>query len=193
MRRVLLSLLCLAVPLSSCVKPLPDAALTVRPPVTPRDGLPDDAPPRILMMITIILAAGLLASCAMVRPSGSWVELGNAADAGPLSDAIVACVTEAAPQRGAIIALASLPEAQAGNPVTGQIRDKLTQRGYRFAGPEAAGQHHLQYQVTRYGQEVLLRVTLDGVEASVLFARVAHGVPKAAAPLAMRQKGKVLQ
>ena len=90
----------------------------------------------------------------------------------------------------AIIALASLPEAQAGNPVTGQIRDKLSQRGYRFAGPEAAGQHHLQYRVSRYGQEVLLRVTLDGVEASVLFARDAQGVLKAAAPLAMRQKGK---
>jgi hypothetical protein len=189
MRHSLLSILCVVLPLVSCMMPGPDAALTASNPAA-AGGMKDDAPPRILLMIAIIIAAGLLASCTMFRPSGSWVELTDEPDAGPLSDAIVACVAEAAPQRGAIIELASLPEEQAGNPVTLQIREKLTQRGYRFASLEAAGQHHLQYWVSRYGQEVLLRVTLDGVEASVLFARDANGALKAAAPLAIRQKGK---
>ena len=192
MRRVLLSLLCIGLPLAGCVTPPPDAARAARAPVVPRQGITDDAPPRILLTIAIIITAGLLASCTMFRPSGSWVELSDEADAGPLSDAIVACVAEAAPQRGAIIELASLPEGQAGNPLTLQIREKLSQHGYRFASPGAAGQHHLQYLVNRYGRDVLLRITLDGVEVSVLFARDAGGSLKAAAPLAMRQKGKVL-
>jgi hypothetical protein len=138
----------------------------------------------------VIIAAGLLASCTVFRPNNSWVELADDADAGPLSDAIVACVAEAAPQRGAVIELASLPEEQSGHVVAVQIREKLSQRGYRFAGPEAAGQHNLRYLVSRYGQDVLLRITLDGVEVSVLFARAAGGALKASAPLAMRQKGK---
>ena len=192
MRSPLLSILCVVLPLASCMIPAPDATHTASNRAATLDGMKDDAPPRILVMIAIIIAAGLLASCTMFRPNNSWVELADNADAGPLSDAIVACVAEAAPQRGAVIELASLPEAHASNPVTLQIREKLTQRGYRFASLEAAGQHHLQYWVSRYGQEVLLRLTLDGVEASVLFARDANGALKAAAPLAMRQKGKVL-
>ena len=46
-------------------------------------------------LVLAIIVAGLLAGCALMRPTGSWVELGHQADAEPLSEAVVAFAAEA--------------------------------------------------------------------------------------------------
>jgi hypothetical protein len=190
MRRALLAIICL-IPLAACMRQAPEARLVHADRLVPRQGLPDPAPARMLLVIAAILAAALLASCTLFRPTSSWVELAEDADAGPLSEAITAFVAEAVPERGAVIALAAPPEEQGGNLITLQLGEKLTARGYRLAGADDIGGRHLRYLVSRYGEGVLLRVTLDGAEISVIFARDAGGVLKAAAPLAMRQKAEM--
>ena len=144
------------------------------------------------MRITASLAVCLLlAGCGLFRPTGSWVELAAESDSGPLSEAIVVFVAQSVPENGASIVLASAPSEQNGNRVSLEVREKLLTRGYQLADNGTAG-HRLHYYVSKYGDRTLLRVTLNDTEASVLFARDAGGALRAAAPLTMRQKGKVL-
>ena len=122
---------------------------------------------------------------------GSWVELTSDADSGPLSDAIVVFVAQSVPTAGATIAIAELPAEQGGSRLSVEVREKLISRGYR---PEVGdeGVHRLRYLVTRYGERILLRVTVNDTEASVLFARDSAGALRADTPLTMRQIGKIL-
>lgn len=153
-----------------------------------RRGLPDPAPLRLIGLMAVILAAGVLASCGLVRPNISWVEIAAETDAGPLSDAIVDFAVQVLPQSGTAIALTALPDEQAGNALTAQLRSKLAARGYRLDPDGDKPQHRLDYQVTPYADRTLLRITLDGFQASRLFSRDAAGKLEAAAPIAMRRK-----
>ena len=136
------------------------------------------------------LAAVLLAGCALFRPNGSWVEMDAGMEVAPISDAIVVFVAQSVPQAGVAIVLAPVPEAQTSHPLAVEVRQKLTARGYRL---DADGQgRHLHYLVSPYRDQILLRVSLDGLECSVLFGRDDAGRLRAAAPLAMRQKGETL-
>ena len=136
------------------------------------------------------LAAALLAGCALFRPNGSWVEMDAGMEVAPISDAIVVFVAQSVPQAGAAIVIAPVPEAQTSHPLAVEVRQKLTARGYRL---DADGQgRHLHYLVSPYRDQILLRVSLDGQECSVLFGRDNAGRLRAAAPLAMRQKGETL-
>ncbi len=87
-----------------------------------------------------IVIVGLLAGCALLRPSTSWVELAQDADAEPLSEAIVVFVAEALSNPGANVALAPVPEDQAANRLTMRVSEKLLARGFRIseATPSAA-------------------------------------------------------
>ncbi len=144
---------------------------------------------RLLLAIFLI---GLLAGCALLRPVGSWVELTHEADAEPLSEAIVAFVADSQNEPGATIALAAVPEVQAANPLTQRVREKLMARGYQLSEPEGADGAALTYVVSRYGKQVLLRASFRQTAVSVLFARDGNGALRASAPLARREKGKVL-
>jgi hypothetical protein len=141
---------------------------------------------RLLLIFALTLA---LAGCGLFQPMGSWVELTSDADCGPLSDAIVVFVAQSVPTAGATIAIAELPAEQGGSRLSVEVREKLISRGYR---PEVGdeGVNRLRYLVTRYGERILLRVTVNDTEASVLFARDSAGTLRADTPLTMRQKGK---
>jgi hypothetical protein len=143
------------------------------------------------LFITLILVPfiALLAGCVMFRPLGSWVELRVESDAAPLAEAIVVFVAQSISEPNAAIALADLPQTQLGNPLTRQVEAELTGRGYRLA-PQAS--HHLCYWVSQYGDQILLRVTLDATEIAVLFDRDESRVLHAATPLSMRRKGRGL-
>ena len=187
MARTLLLLFPLALPPVSCASPpLETARIAPKPAVRP-EGLHDPAPARILASIAVIIAAALLASCALFRPVGSWVEIAVEGDAAPISEAIVIFVAQSVPEAGATIVLAPPPADQQDNLVSRQVREELSGRGYTLAGAGSTG-HQVSYLVSKYGEQVLLRMTLDRTEASVLFARDATGALRASAPLAMRQK-----
>jgi hypothetical protein len=53
-------------------------------------------------IVLVIIVAGLLAGCALMRPTGSWVELSHQVDAEPLSEAIVAFAAEALSEPGTL-------------------------------------------------------------------------------------------
>jgi uncharacterized lipoprotein YajG len=137
-----------------------------------------------------VVAAALLAGCGLFRPNGSWVEMDAGMEVAPIADAIVVFVAQSVPQTGATIVLAPVPEAQTSHPLAAEVREKLTARGYRL-GADGQGRH-LRYLVSPYRDQILLRVSLDGLECSVLFGRDDTGRLGAAAPLAMRQKGETL-
>ena len=188
MRGAVLSLLGLLLVAAGCaVVPRPGTPNTSLA-APERQGLPDPAPLRLIGLMAVILTAGVLASCAFLRPNISWVEIGAEGDAGPLSDAIVAFTLEALPQSGTAIALTAPPEEQAANPLTAQLRSKLAARGYKLDPQSDTPQHRLGYQVTPYAEQTLLRISLDGLEVSRLFTRNAAGTLVAVAPLAMRRK-----
>jgi hypothetical protein len=134
------------------------------------------------------LAAILLAGCVLFRPNGSWVEMDAGMEVAPIADAIVVFVAQSVPQAGAAIVIAPVPEAQTSHPLAVEVRQKLTARGYRL-GADGQGRH-LHYLVSPYRDQILLRVSLDGLECSVLFGRDDTGRLRAVAPLAMRQKGE---
>jgi hypothetical protein len=142
----------------------------------------------LLAIIIVCLGAG----CALMRPTGSWVELGHQADVEPLSDAIVAFAAEALTAPGATIALAPVPDDQAANGLTLKVREKLVARGYRLSEPGPADSALLTYVVSNYRGQVLLRATFRQTEISVLFVRDDGGTLRASTPLARREKAKVL-
>ena len=187
MARALLLLLPLILPLVSCASPPAETALVAPKPSAPPAAPRDPAPHRILALIAVIVAAVLTASCGLFRPVGSWVEIAVEGDATPISEAIVVFVAQSAPEAGATIVLGPPPADQQDNLVSRQVREKLSGRGYTLADAGASG-HRVSYLVSKYGEQVLLRMTLDRIEASVLFGRDASGALRASAPLAMRQK-----
>jgi|EndMetStandDraft_7_1072992.scaffolds.fasta_scaffold14174_3 hypothetical protein len=142
------------------------------------------------LLLAIIIAC-LIAGCALMRPTGSWVELGHQADAEPLSDAIVAFAAEALTAPGATIALAPVPDDQAANGLTLKVREKLVARGYRLGESGPADGAPLTYVVSNYRGRVLLRASFRQTEISVLFVRDDSGILGAGAPLARREKAKV--
>jgi hypothetical protein len=147
---------------------------------------------RAYRLVLAIIIACFAASCALMRPTGSWVELGHQADAEPLSEAIVAFATEALTEPGATIALAPVPEEQTTNALTLKVREKLLARGYRLDDSGLAKGSPLTYVVSSYRGQVLLRASFRQTEISVLFARDGGGALRASAPLARREKAKVL-
>lgn len=144
----------------------------------------------ILGVMALIVLAGCLASCAIFRPTASWIEVGEERDVGPLTEAIVSLVVENLSQPSAPIALVPPPPEQNGHLLTLQLREALTNRGFRLDDEGTENVHSLRYLVSSYQGGILLRVTLDGTEASTLFTRDSAGALRAAAPLALRQKGK---
>jgi hypothetical protein len=143
-------------------------------------------------LLIALIVVGLLAGCALMRPTGSWVELGQQVDAEPLSEAIVAFAAEAPTEPGAMIALAPVPEDQAANGLTLKVREKLLARGYRLGEQGPANGAPLTYVVSSYRGQVLLRATFRETQISLLFVRDNGGTLRASAPLARREKGKVL-
>ncbi len=143
-------------------------------------------------IVLVIIVAGLLAGCALMRPTGSWVELGHQADAEPLSEAVVAFAAEALTEPGAAIVLAPVPEEQTANSLTLKVREKLLARGYRLSESGSADGAPLTYVVSSYRGQVLLRASFRQTEISVLFVRDTGGTLRANAPLARRERGKVL-
>ena len=143
-------------------------------------------------LVLAIIIAGFAASCALMRPTGSWVELGHQADAEPLSEAIVAFAAEGLTEPGATIALAPVPEEQTTNTLTLKVREKLIARGYQLDDSGPANGSPLTYVVSSYRGQVLLRANFRQTDISVLFVRDGGGTLRASAPLARREKAKVL-
>jgi hypothetical protein len=138
----------------------------------------------------IILAAVLpLAACAVFRGERSWSDDLAQADATQIAGAVVALVAERVPPKGGELIAIAPATGTTGKEVQALLGKELERHGYRLAKTEAtpAEAHRLRYLITKYGGGYVLRVTLDGAEATTAFSRLGGGRLVAGASLAVRE------
>ncbi len=136
----------------------------------------------------VIAATALLAGCAVFRSDrSSWVDGVPETDAAPLS-AQIADLTAGRVARGEKVRLAETHDNAASQAVDASLKDALAERGIGVAGDGDGGAvHTLRYIVSPYGDELLLRVRLDGQEAATVLVRGPSGSLAARAPLSVRE------
>jgi hypothetical protein len=142
--------------------------------------------------IPLVLSLALaLTGCAVLEAGagGSWVEPLAAKDAPRLVMVIGDLVQQRLPPAGATLVVEPPQFGQSDNPVATQLAETLRRKGYALAEPAQAGAdaHRLRYVITRRGGDVLLRVSLNGIEASRLLARGKSGELESPAPFAIRE------
>jgi len=130
-----------------------------------------------------------LAACAAFRQERSWSDDLAKADAAQIAGTVATLVAERVPPKdGTMIALAPA-NGVSGNEVDALLNKTLQERGYRLGKVEekSAEVHHLRYLITSYGGGYVLRVSLDGSEATTAFSRMQSGELVAGAPLTIRE------
>ena len=138
----------------------------------------------------VVLACLLpLAACAAFRAERSWSDDLAKEDAAQVAGTVATLVAErVSPKDGKLIAIAPA-NGTSGNEVDSLLSKTLQERGYRLAKVEekSAEVHHLRYLITKYGSDYVLRISLDGAEATTAFSRMQSGELVAGAPLAIRE------
>ena len=142
---------------------------------------------------SVVLACLLpLAACAAFRQERSWSDDLAKADAAQIAGTVATLVAERVPPKdGKLIAIAPA-NGISGNEVDALLNKTLQERGYQLAEAEekSSEAHHLRYLITKYGGGYVLRVTLDGAEATTAFSRIDSGELAASAPLAIREAAR---
>jgi shikimate kinase len=139
--------------------------------------------------LLVIAAAAILSGCAVFRSdSSSWVEGVPETDAAPLS-AQIADLTAARVARGEKVRLADTHDNAASQAVDASLKAALAERGIAVTGDadDGVAAHTLRYIITPYGDELLLRVSLDSQEAATVLVRDPSGGLAARAPLSVRE------
>ena len=138
----------------------------------------------------VVLACLLpLAACAAFRQERSWSDDLAKEDAVQIAGTVATLVAESVlPKDGKLIAIAPA-NGTSGNEVDSLLSKTLQERGYRLAKADerSAEVHHLRYLITKYAGGYVLRVSLDGAEATAAFSRMQSGELVAGAPLAIRE------
>jgi len=132
---------------------------------------------RSVLVLTSLLSVPALAGCALYD-----AELASAvpadlapADAVPIAAAMTDLATRRVPAAsGAVQVLAPVGDAV----LTPALVSSLRAAGYTVAD---AGPHRIAYQVNALGNDVLVRMDLDGARAARLFTRTARGLSAAGA------------
>ena len=139
---------------------------------------------------SVVLACLLpLAACAAFRQERSWSDDLAKEDAVQIAGTIATLVAERAPPKGAKPVAIAPASGATSKEIEAQLHKALKERGYTLAlaDEKSAEMHHLRYLVTKYGGGYVLRVSLDGAEATTAFLRMTGGQLGASAPLAIRE------
>ena len=183
--------LALSVPfiLAACAGQMGKPPINSAPLAIERQDLKDDVPMRSLALILAILAIALLSACALYRNNASWVDDLKDDDAVIAAATISALITDRIQPGEKPIRLVPPPADQEGNRLTTELKIRLTEQGYTLAGKESTGEaHSLRYLITAYsGGGYVLRVQLDGGEATTMLKRSENGALVAVAPLTIRE------
>lgn len=190
MRRYLSYLtLCLGVITAACtgIKEPPSCVVSIG--SQEETGFPDDAAPKIVTLVFIILAAGLLASCTLFRPTGSWVDEIGEKDAPHLAGVITSMIADRLPPGEKPIYLVPTAAESMGAPLAAELKIALQDRGYSIVQGtgEPDNADELRYWITANGKGLLLRMQIAGDELSTVLIRDETGALHAAAPLTVRE------
>ena len=135
------------------------------------------------------LAVIALGACT-VGPNSSYVgPIDAPADAQVLAAGMADFMAGRLPAASTIVALDPIAPGQAGNAVTPALVTALRERGFAIANEHQAGMpgsHRLRYWVTPLDNGDLVRLTVDGTEASRFFVRNTAGTLQAAGPYMVR-------
>ena len=132
---------------------------------------------RSALVLTSLLSVPMLPGCTPYDAGlASAVPADLApADAGPIAAAMTDLTTRRVPaSSGAVQVLAPVGDAV----LTPALVSSLRAAGYTVAD---AGPHRIAYQVNALGNDVLVRMDLDGARAARLFTRTAKGLSAAGA------------
>jgi hypothetical protein len=143
--------------------------------------------PTLLRALTLISLA-LLGGCAlMLHPTSSAAELSDA-DVAIIAETITALVADRIGS-GEKVALTASNPAIGDDRLDAHLKTTLDARGYGVQESKAVAEtmHSLRYLLTTYARSYLLRVTIDGAEASTLLSRDSGGALIADTPLAVRE------
>jgi len=131
----------------------------------------------------------MVGACA-VGPDSSYVErIDTPGDAKVLASGLADFLAARLPASSSVIVLDPTPSGQAGNALTPALVTALRARGFAIANDRQAGMpgsHRVRYWVTPLDNGDLVRLTVDGTEASRFFARNTAGTLQAAGPYMVR-------
>jgi hypothetical protein len=180
-------LLCIPLLAAACALPRqPGPAVPLH--VPERQGLPDTAPKRFLILIFVILAVASLGACALFRVDGSWAEDLSEREAASAGEILAALIADRIPPGGRAILLIKPSSPSLKDALNAQLASLLEARGYAIADSEKPGDaHRLRYLITAFEGSFVLRVTIDGGEVSTVLKRAEDGILIATAPLSVRE------
>lgn len=124
----------------------------------------------------------LLAGCAS-RPASYVDGVTSGLDAAAVAAGAADMIAVKAPPPGPPLALAPVPERQAGNPVTPALLNTLRARRYALADGAGEGALRVSYAVGAVEGFVVVRVAVDGWDMARAFGRDRVGRLVPAAPL----------
>ena len=135
------------------------------------------------------LAVITLGAC-VAGPNSSYVgPIDAPADAQVLAAGMADFMAARLPAASTTIALDPTAAGQAGNALTPVLVTALRERGFAIANEHQAGMpgsHRVRYRVTPLDNGDLVRLTVDGTEASRFFARNTAGTLQAGGPYTVR-------
>jgi hypothetical protein len=130
-----------------------------------------------------LLLACSVSACASAGPSSSYVSgIGSDRDATRLATAAAEIAARKLPSSAAVT-LDPVPASQANNVLTPALRKALESRGFIVTDKSS---HFLRYWAAPLDGGDLLRLSLDGVEASRFFIRSDEGL-EPGGPFTIRQ------
>ena len=139
-------------------------------------------------LMLVAISVTVLGGCA-AGPDSSYVgPIDTPADARVLASGLAEFLAAWLPA-AAMLALDPTPSGQDGNALTPALIATLRARGFAIADDRKAdkpGTHRVRYWVTPLDNGDLVRLTVDGTEASRLFARNSDGTLQPAGPYTVR-------
>jgi hypothetical protein len=134
----------------------------------------------------VLLPIVLLAGCAAT--GGSYVDGSFApTDAATLATDMTAFIKSNLPPASSTLVLDPPPAGQASNALTPAFAASLRQAGFAVALAATPGAHRIRYLVTPLEGGTLVRLTIDGTEASRFFTRDPAGGLQARGPFMVRE------
>ena len=129
-------------------------------------------------ILSTLVAVNVI-GCASVDNTRSYVEPIPQVDATKLGTIIADCMKDSYPAASSTLILIPPQAGQANNLFTSALLQSLSHAGFGLADPTTAGgpnYHRFSYYVTAFDGRALVRLTVDGKQATRCYAQDARGI-----------------
>jgi hypothetical protein len=129
-------------------------------------------------ILSTLVAVNVI-GCASVDNNRSYVEAIPQVDAIKLGSIIADYIKDSYPAANTTLILIPPQAGQANNPFTNALLQSLSHAGFGLADPTTAGgpnYHRFSYYVTAFDGGVLVRLTVDGKQATRCYVQDERGI-----------------